>query len=277
MLEVEDRWILHEAHNAIESVSGHLDNLELGLAQEKVYQFVWDLYCDWYIEFVKERLHQGGSSSRAAQKVLFEILQVILKLLHPFMPFVTEAIYEHLALDGLLITSNWPRSDEFPTDDEAETTMNCMMEAIRGVRNLRAEYRIPAAKKVNAVIRAKENIAQRLLQGEETLSRLAGINEIHRTAETETLKDGVSVQFPGGELLISMRELVDIEEEIKRLEEEELRIKKEIQRSLNMLNNKNFVDRAPKEVVNNEKAKFERYQDELKHAEKRVEDLRSML
>ncbi|NLC25327.1 MAG: valine--tRNA ligase, partial [Fastidiosipila sp.] len=133
MLEVEDRWILHEAHNAIESVSGHLDNLELGLAQEKVYQFVWDLYCDWYIEFVKERLHQGGSSSRAAQKVLFEILQVILKLLHPFMPFVTEAIYEHLALDGLLITSNWPRSDEFPTDDEAETTMNCMMEAIRGV------------------------------------------------------------------------------------------------------------------------------------------------
>ncbi|NLC26597.1 MAG: hypothetical protein GX777_08265, partial [Fastidiosipila sp.] len=185
--------------------------------------------------------------------------------------------YEHLALDGLLITSNWPRSDEFPTDDEAETTMNCMMEAIRGVRNLRAEYRVPAAKKVNAVIRAKENIAQRLLQGEETLSRLAGINEIHRTAESETLKDGVSVQFPGGELLISMRELVDIEEEIKRLEEEELRIKKEIQRSLNMLNNKNFVDRAPKEVVNNEKAKFERYQDELKHAEKRVEALRSML
>lgn len=277
MYEVEDRWILHEAHHAIKDVNGYLDKLELGLAQERVYQFVWDLYCDWYIEFVKERLHQGGNSGRAAQKVLFDVLQVIIKLLHPFMPYVTEAIHEHLDLDGLLITSSWPHFEEYPTNAEAESTMTCLMEAIRGIRNLRADYRVPAAKKVNADVKAEATIAQRLLDGEDTLSRLAGIGEIRSAPESETLKDGVSVQFPGGELLISMRELVNIEEEIKRLEEEVARIKKEIQRSQGMLNNGKFVDRAPEEVVNNEKAKYERYQDELKQAEERVETLRTML
>ncbi|MDD4540569.1 MAG: valine--tRNA ligase [Eubacteriales bacterium] len=277
MLEIEDRWILHESRYAIKDVSAYLDKLELGLAQERVYQFIWDLYCDWYIEFVKERLHQGGSSGRAAQKVLFDVLLVIIKLLHPFMPYVTEAIHEHLDLPGLLISSTWPRYEDYPADDEAESTMTCLMEAIRGVRNLRADYRVPAAKKVNAVVKAEENIAQRLLDGAETLTRLAGIGEIRSAAESEILKDGVSVQFPGGELLISMRELVDIEEEIKRLEEEKQRIEKEIQRSQGMLRNKNFVDRAPEEVVANERAKFERYQDELKQTEERMRTLRSML
>ncbi|NLC39781.1 MAG: valine--tRNA ligase [Clostridiaceae bacterium] len=277
MLEVEDRWILHEAHHAIKDVGAYLDKLELGLAQERVYQFIWDLYCDWYIEFVKERLHQGGTSGRAAQKVLFDVLQVIIKLLHPFMPYVTEAIHEHLDLDGLLISSSWPRYEEYPTDNEAESTMDCLMEAIRAVRNLRADYQLPSSKKVNAVVKAEDTIAQRLLDGEDMLSRLAGIGEIRSAAEAEAVEDGVSVQFPGGELLISMRELVDIKDEIQRLEGEKERIKKEIQRSRGMLNNKNFVDRAPEEVVNNEKAKLERYQSELEQAEERIETLRSML
>ncbi len=277
MLEVEDRWILHEAHYAIKDVGTYLDKLELGLAQERVYQFIWDLYCDWYIEFVKERLHQGGSSGRAAQKVLFEVLQLIIKLLHPFMPYVTEAIYSHLDLDGLLISSSWPQYEEYPTDNEAASTMDCLMEAIGAVRNLRADYQLPSAKKVNAVVKAEDAIAQRLLDGEDMLSRLAGIGEIRRMSEAETLKDGVSVQFPGGELLISMRELVDVKEEIQRLKEEEDRIKKEIQRSEGMLKNKNFVDRAPEEVVNKEKAKLERYQGDLKQAAERIETLSTML
>lgn len=277
MLEVEDRWILHEAHHAIKDVGAYLDKLELGLAQERVYQFIWDLYCDWYIEFVKERLHQGGKSGRAAQKVLFDVLQVIIKLLHPFMPYVTEAIHKHLDLDGLLISSAWPLYEAYPTDKEAESTMDCLMEAIRAVRNLRADYRLPSAKKVNAVVKAEDTIAQRLLDGGDMLSRLAGIGEIRSATEAEALKDGVSIQFPGGELLISMRELVDIKDEIQRLEGEKERIRKEIQRSQGMLSNKNFVDRAPEEVVNNEKAKLERYQSELEQAEERIETLRSML
>ena len=277
MLKVEDRWILHETHHVIKDVADYLDKLELGLAQERVYQFVWDLYCDWYIEFVKERLHQGGSSGRAAQMVLFEVLQVIIKILHPFMPYVTEAIYGHLELEGQLISSSWPQFENYSTDDEAQSTMTRLMEAIRGVRNLRAEYQVPAGKKVNAVVRAEVKIAQRLIDGKDTLSRLAGIGEISRDLDTETLKDGVAVQFPGGELLISMRELVDINEEIERLDKEKERIQKEIQRSQAMLKNKKFIERAPEEVVNNEKAKYERYQEELEKAEERMETLRSML
>ena len=277
MLEVEDRWILHEAHYAIKDVGAYLDKLELGLAQERVYQFIWDLYCDWYIEFVKERLHQGGKSGRAAQKVLFDVLQLIIKLLHPFMPYVTEAIHGYLDLEGLLISSSWPRYEEYPTDDEAESTMTCLMEAIRAVRNLRADYQLPSAKKVNAAVKAEDSVAQRLLDGEDMLSRLAGIGGIRRMSEAETLEDGVSVQFPGGELLISMRELVDVEEEIHRLQEEEERLKKEIQRSEAMLNNQNFVERAPAEVVNNERAKLERYQGDLKQAAERMKTLRTVL
>ncbi len=130
---------------------------------------------------------------------------------------------------------------------------------------------------MNAAVKAEDSVAQRLLDGEDMLSRLAGIGEIRRMSEAETLEDGVSVQFPGGELLISMRELVDVEEEIHRLQEEEERLKKEIQRSEAMLNNQNFVERAPAEVVNNERAKLERYQGDLKQAAERMKTLRTVL
>lgn len=273
----EDRWIMHALKHTIEEVTQNLNRHELGLAQERVYQFLWDEFCDWYIELVKERLREGGESGAIARSVLVMVLSDTLTLLHPFMPFITERIYGILHDGEPLISASWPDASAYADDDDAAETMASLMDAIRGVRNLRAEYKVPASQKLHAVVAADDRIATRLLMGEQTLGRLAGIGRLSRAEEGgKRPEDGVSVPFRGGELLISLRDLIDIDEEIRRLEDEMKRLDGEVRRAAGMLANDDFTSKAPEHVVEAQRRKKERYEDELAQVKTRIDKLRSM-
>ncbi|NLZ66741.1 MAG: valine--tRNA ligase [Clostridiaceae bacterium] len=263
---IEDRWIMSELRDTIDAVTSNMEALELGLAQDKIYKFLWDLFCDWYIELVKERLREGGKSGRAAQSVLYRVLSDTMKLLHPFMPFVTEKIYDIFHDNTLLISEPWPDINTYAEDQEAETAMQSMMDAIRGVRNLRATYNVTPQQRFSAWIRTEDDaIACRMEEGARTLERLAGVSSLSRLNPRETLpKDAVSFAFQGGEMAVPLRELIDIDEERARLAESEDRLRKEIDRAAKMLANRQFTEKAPARVVETQREKKEQYEQQLR-------------
>ncbi|NMA18224.1 MAG: valine--tRNA ligase [Clostridiaceae bacterium] len=275
---IEDRWIMSELRETIAAVTSNMEALELGLAQDKIYRFLWDFFCDWYIELVKERLREGGRTGRAAQSVLYRVLSDTMKLLHPFMPFVTEKIYGILHDDALLVSESWPDLDAYIADHEAETAMQSMMDAIREIRNLRATYNVSPQHRFSAWLRTEDDaIARRMEEGLQTLERLAGVTALNRLAPKEELpQDAVSFVFKGGEMAVPLRELVDVEEERARLTESEDRLRKEIDRAAKMLANRQFVEKAPARVVETQREKKAQYEQQLEtvlEQQKRLSDL----
>lgn len=275
---IEDRWIMSELKDTIMSLSDNIDAMELGMAQEKIYSFLWDYFCDWYIELVKERLREGGRTGRAAQAVLYRVFSDSLKLLHPFMPFVTERVYGLLHEGKLLILEDWPDADQYQHDDDAEQTMTSLVSAIRGIRNLRAEYKIAPAHRFAASFRADDRaLVSRLQDGLPTLSRLAGISELNLIDDGLSFdEDDVTVIFKGGEIAIPLRELVDIKEELARMRNEEERLRQEISRAEAMLGNPNFTGKAPAHVVEAQRAKKTQYEDQLDSLIVQLERLRRL-
>ena len=262
---LEDRWIMSELGEVIREVTDHLESMELGLAQEKIYSFLWDYFCDWYIEMVKERLQKGGAARLAAQAVLCRVFSDTMALLHPFMPFVTERIFGVLHEDQLLISSPWPRAAAYPRDGEAVEVMRHMISAIRGVRNVRAEYKIKPSHRFPAKLRTGNS---RLLAGMEaagpTLLRLAGISKLEGvTGDFSPSNGDVAIVFTGGELFVSLRQLVDVASEASRLEKEAAVLQQEIKRSDSMLANRQFLEKAPAAVVEQEKIKKRDYETQL--------------
>ncbi len=262
---IEDRWIMSELKDTIAALSDNLDAMELGMAQEKIYSFLWDYFCDWYIELVKERLRDGGRSGKAAQAVLYRVFSDALKLLHPFMPFVTERIYGMLHEGQLLVLEKWPDADQYRRDDDAVKAMTSLVSAIRGIRNLRAEYKIAPSRRFDASFRADDAaLIARLTEGLPTLSRLAGISSLNLIEDGESFDEAdVTVLFTGGEIAIPLRELVDLEEELDRMKKEEMRLKQEISRAAAMLDNPNFTGKAPAHVVEAQREKKAQYEDQL--------------
>ena len=265
-LALEDKWILTKFNTAVSEITANFDKFELGVASAKIYEFVWDILCDWYIELIKPRLFEKGTEScKNAQRVLLYVLSGTLRLLHPFMPFITESIWSHLAFDAPLIVAEWPKYDaalDFSAECDA---MERVIGAIRALRNVRAQMNVPPSKKAKLFI-VSDYADSFNADTAAFFIKLASASEVAFVPSYED--DGsVSVVSEGAKLYIPMAEIVDTEKEKARLEKEKANAASEIERLTKKLSNAAFTDKAPAAVVDAERAKLEKYTEMLKNIE----------
>lgn len=272
ILEDEDKWLLSLYNRLVSEVRENLDKYELGIAVSKLYDFIWDIFCDWYIELVKGRLNEKGSeTNRAAQNTLTYVMSNTLKLLHPFMPFITEEIWQTLPHSGdSIMISAFPKSiskHNFPVQEE---NMRVIIDAIRAIRNRRAEMNVPPSRKAAVYIKTakKEFFAGK----ERFFMRLAGASKVELTDKTFT-ENTVQIITDSAEIFIPMSDIIDTEEEKKRLSKELDHAKKEIDRAQKKLDNAEFVAKAPEKVVNAEKDKVKKYTNVYNKIKKALENL----
>ena len=264
-LELPDRWILSKLNSLVGEVRENMERYELGIAAQKIYDFIWDSYCDWYIELTKERLNSGDAEAKeGAERVLLHVLTGILKLLHPFMPFITEEIFQAIPHEGeALIIASFPKYDEalsFPKDEEG---FERVMEVIRAVRSRRAEMNVPPSRKAKVIICAQDQETYR--SGAKYLSRLASASEVEvrgisgaGSDAEENAKGMVTVTTSSARVLMPMAELVDLEAERARLEKELEKARAQLEAQNKKLANESFVSRAPEAVVNAERERAEK-------------------
>ena len=255
-LEIEDKWILSKLNDLCREVCDNMDSFELGVAAGKIYDFIWDSYCDWYIELTKPRLNGGDEESKlAAQKVLLYVLTEILKLLHPFMPFITEEIWQALPHEGeaLMIERypEWKAELSFPQDEE---NFEMVMAAIKAVRARRSEMNVPPSKKAHLIIATDKAAA--FEAGVSYIRKLAYASEVSVQPLPPEKTDGmVTVITDNARMYMPMAELVDMEKEKARMEKELANAEKQLAGQIAKLSNENFVTRAPESVVNVEREK----------------------
>lgn len=277
-LEEEDKWILSKLNETIKEVTDNLNKYEIGLAAGKVYDFIWDEYCDWYIEMVKSRLYkEEGVSKKTAQTVLLYVLKNILKLLHPFMPFITEEIWQHLPNnDEALIMSSWPKYKEELNFKAAEMAIEFIKSGIKGIRNARAEMNIiPSRKSKQIFVTTDEEIAEILSNGKRFFINLASAEEVEiRESKDGIDEDNISVVLDRCEVYLPLKDLIDFEKEIERLEKEKEKLEGEIKRVVGKLSNEGFVKKAPERLVLEEKEKKKKYEEMLEKVLERLEGLK---
>ena len=261
-LGLEDKWILSKFNTTVAEVTANLDKFELGVASAKLYEFVWDVLCDWYIELVKPRLFEKDTEScKNAQSVLLYVLSGTLKLLHPFMPFITECIWSHLGFDKPLIIAEWPQYDE-SLDFRAECgAMERVIAAIRALRNVRAQMNVPPSKKAKLYV-VSEYADSFNADTAVFFTKLASASEVV-LVDSYDADGSVRVVSEGAKLYIPMAEIVDLEKERARLEKEKENAEKEIARVNGKLSNASFTDKAPAAVVEAERAKLAKYTEML--------------
>ncbi len=263
---MEDKWILTRLNTVIREVSDNLDHFEMGVAVQKLYDFIWDEFCDWYIELVKPRLYDAqGDSSVAAKKVLAYVLSRTLELLHPFMPFITEEIWQHLPHEGeTIVRAPWPKETaSYPQESQK---MMLIQQAIKAVRNARAEKNVPPSKKAKLFIVTHDT--EIFAVGKLFFEKMASASEVVITEDSSVIPpNAVKAVVEGAQIAIPMDELVNREEEIARLEKEKERLRQEIRRVEGKLSNEGFLKKAPEKVVAEEKAKGEKYKEMLKMVE----------
>ena len=243
----------------------NLDKYELGIAVQKVYDFIWDSYCDWYIELTKARLYgEDEESKHVAQQVLLYVLDQILRLMHPFMPFITEEIWQAIPHEGeALIIAKWPKFREELCFKAEENAMESIMNAIRAVRNRRAEMNVPPSKKCTLYIVTEK--AELFAGGEGFITRLAYADEVKISAtEPERHESMASCVTHDAALYMPMNQLVDVEKEIARIAKEKEKTEKMLAAIRGKLNNEGFVAKAPEAVVNAEREKAEKFEALLK-------------
>ena len=277
-LEPVDKWILSKLNTLVEDVTDNMESFELGIAVQKVYDFIWDEFCDWYIEMVKPRLYNSDDavSQNAALWTLKTVLLDALKLLHPYMPFITEEIFCTLqSEEESIMISRWP---EFRTDrcfEKEEKDIEIMKEAVRGIRNLRTEMNVaPSRKAMCIVVSENENIRNTFTEGKLFFASLAYANEVLvQKDKTGIAQDAVSVVIAGATVYIPFAELVDIAQEIQRLRKEEKRLEGELARVNGMLSNERFVAKAPAAKIEEEKAKLAKYTQMMEQVKERLGQL----
>ena len=274
-LEIEDQWVLTKLNTLIKEVTENMDAYELGVASAKVYDFIWDTYCDWYIELTKARLYGENEKSKlAAQKVLVYVLDQFLRLLHPFMPFITEEIWQAIPHEGkFLMLADWPKYDESLNFGAEAAHMESVMNAIRSIRNRRAEMNVPPSKKSTLyVVSDKGEIFQ---QGEGFICRLAYADKVIICEnDPEGHENMVCVVTNDAKLYIPLEELIDFEKELARLEKEKANCLKQIAMFEGKLSNEAFVSRAPEKVVAEQREKLEKNRALLAQLEEREKRLR---
>ena len=273
-LEIEDKWVLTKLNTLIKEVTENMDAYELGVASAKVYDFIWDTYCDWYIELTKARLYGENEKSKlAAQKVLVYVLDQFLRLLHPFMPFITEEIWQAIPHEGkFLMLADWPKYDESLNFGAEAAHMESVMNAIRSIRNRRAEMNVPPSKKSTLYVVSDKGEIFR--QGEGFICRLAYADKVIICEnDPEGRENMVCVVTNDAKLYIPLEELIDFEKELARLEKEKANCLKQIAMFEGKLSNEAFVSRAPEKVVAEQREKLEKNRAllaQLEESEKRL-------
>ena len=279
-LETADKWILTRLQEAVKDISAHMEDGDFGLAATKIYDFAWSEFCDWYIELSKSRLlGEDGESKETVKAVLLYVLENLLKLLHPFMPFLTEQVYKYLPdSEGFLMLQKWPEyRDEYVFSAE-ETRMQGIMEIIRTIRNLRSEMNVAPSKRTRLMLLPGDGWQETLAGGDGYFRRLAGASEVELLADrSQVTEKTVSAVTMAGELFIPLGDLVDFDKEIARLSKELENIGKEMNRSRGMLNNTGFIAKAPAQLVQQEKDKLEAAAAKAEALEKRIAELKEQM
>ncbi|GAE03612.1 valyl-tRNA synthetase [Clostridium botulinum B str. Osaka05] len=274
---IADKWILSRLNTVVKEVTENIEKFELGIASQKIYDFIWGEFCDWYIELVKPVLYGENEEAKGiAFNVLHKVLETSLQLLHPIMPFITEEIYTHLYTEyESIVISKWPEYKESLKDEKSEKDMEYIIEAIKSIRNVRTEMNVPPSRKAKLMIYLTENEAETSFkEGEVYFEKLASASEVSFLEDKETSDKNVSIVTRGAEIFIPLLELVDIEKELERLNKEKEKLEKEIDRVEKKLSNEKFVSKAPEAVVNEEKEKGEKYKAMLKSVLESLESLK---
>ncbi|KYZ76801.1 valine--tRNA ligase [Anaerosporomusa subterranea] len=275
-----DRWILSRYARTVADVTENLEKFELGEAARASYEFIWNEFCDWYIELAKSRLYnkEDQANRATAQYVIWFVLSNTMKLLHPFMPFLTEEIWQHLPHEGeSLIIAEWPKQQTELTDAAAEQAMTVLMDSIKAIRNMRAEVNVPPGKKTEAVLAAANAEIAAILTTNQAYIRTLAASEPTVILAGEAKPDNAMAAVVNGvEIYLPMKGLIDIEKETARLNKEREGLEREVARVAGKLANESFVAKAPAEVIEKEKGKQKEYRDKLAAIEERLEYLASL-
>ena len=275
-----DRWILSRVNTLAKDMTENMDKFELGIAVQKVYDFIWDEFCDWYIEIVKPRMYayeQDQASANAALWTLKTVLTNALKLLHPYMPFITEEIFCTLhPEEETIMISDWPVYQEEWNFPEEEAMIERAKDLVKGVRNLRTDMDVPPSRKAKIMITSdQESVRGTFAAIEDAYKTLAGASEVEILADKSGVpEDAVSVVIPDAVLYLPLEDLVDMEKEKARLTKEKERLTKELARSRGMLSNEKFLSKAPAAKVEEEKAKLAKYQQMMDDVENRLAQMK---
>ena len=277
-LTMADKWILTKCNSLIEEVTENLDRYEMGIALQKVYDFVWEEFCDWYIEMVKPRLWDDGNKSQAAAIwTLNTVLIESLKLLHPFIPFVTEEIFCNLQdEEESIMVSAWPVSKKEWNFAEEEEAVEMMKEAVRAIRTVRTSMNVPPSKKATVYVVSEDAKVREIFEHNKIFFATLGYaNEVLIQSDKAGIaEDAVSAVTARATMYMPFAELVDVAKEIERLEKEEKKLEGELKRSNSMLSNERFISKAPAEKIAEEKAKLEKYEATMKQVQERLAALK---
>ncbi|MCM3737135.1 valine--tRNA ligase [Bacillus cytotoxicus] len=273
---VADKWILTRLNETIESVTRNMDKYELGEVGRALYNFIWDDFCDWYIEMAKIPLYgEDEAAKKTTRSVLAYVLDQTMRLLHPFMPFVTETIWQHLPHEGESITvAAWPTVREDLQDKEAAAEMHLLVDIIRSVRNIRAEVNTPMSKKVQLQIKAKdEAVLAQLTKNSSYIERFCNPSELTIQTDLQAPEKAMTAIVSGAELFLPLADLINLDEEKARLEKELEKFDKEVERVQKKLANQGFVAKAPAAVIEVERAKEQDYLEKREAVRQRIADL----
>ena len=272
-LQMEDKWILSKLNTLVQEVTDNLEKFELGIAVQKLYDFIWDVLCDWYIELTKSRIQAGGESAKGAQQVLIYVMNQCLKLLHPIMPFLTEEIWQAIPNDcESIMVASWPQYREDLCFQQEEADFEKIMGAIKAIRNRRAEMNVPPSKKARVFV--KTPYSEIFRSGAMFIERLASASEVEVSGvapqEGEDFSDAVQVITDSARIFIPLDELVDKQKELARLEKERKACERDIAMVEQKLSSQGFLEKAPQNVVEAERVKLEKHKERM---EKIVESI----
>lgn len=269
-----DKWILSRLQDTVKDVTGLLERFELGEAGRAIYDFIWSEVCDWYIEIAKPRLYnkEAASERATAQHVLATVLVSAMKLLHPYMPFITEEIYQCLPHEAeSIMISKWPVADESLIDPEAERGMNAIMDSIKAIRNMRAEVNANPGKKIPAIMLVSEDLREVVAHNDSYIKLLGGIDNLElRPLNGEKPENAMAAVVTGIEVYLPLAGLIDVEKETQRLSKELAAMEKDLQRAGGKLNNAGFLAKAPEDVIAKERAKYEELSGKIEAVKKRM-------
>ena len=271
-LALEDKWVLSLFNKLTKEVTDNLEKFELGVAVSKLYDFIWDIFCDWYIELAKIRLQQGGEKAKQVKAVLVYVMSETLKLLHPFMPFITEEIWQTLPHDGeTIMKASWPVYDEKLCFEEDEAKMEIIMEAIKAVRNRRSEMNVPPSRKAHVYIATEDK--EIFETGAVFMQRLASASDV-TVGDSFDIPGSVSIVTANAKIYIPMGDLVDFEAERKRLSKEKETAEKKLSQIENKLSNPGFLAKAPEQVVEGQKAEQAKLKEKIKMIDESIAALK---
>lgn len=269
-----DKWILSRLQDTVKDVTGLLERFELGEAGRAIYDFIWSEVCDWYIEIAKPRLYnkEAAAERATAQHILATVLVSAMKLLHPYMPFITEEIYQCLPHEAeSIMISKWPVVDESLVDPEAERGMNAIMDSIKAIRNMRAEVNANPGKKIPAIMLVSEDLREVVAHNDSYIKLLGGIDNLElRTLNGEKPENAMAAVVTGIEVYLPLAGLIDVEKETQRLSKELAAMEKDLQRAGGKLNNAGFLAKAPEDVIAKERAKYEELSGKIEAVKKRI-------